>query len=205
MAKAILATATGKIRLMAKDTSSTTGAGLAGLAHDTAGLQVTVIPDNTGTATTYTSAGSTIEDISSVGTYAAPTSGKVRLKAVDGTNAPGLIELHLATALFVGGSVYVRVHGATNLADNCEAEIQLADVGATATLRAAGLDNISITAPSGVATNFREMLVQVWRWFFKKSTLDATNLKTYADDGSTVVTTQTVSNSGGTQTRGAAS
>ncbi len=65
-----------------------------------------------------------------------------------------------------------------------------------------GLDSVSTTAPSGVASNFREMLVQVWRRFFKKSTLSATQLKTYADDGTTLVTTQTVSDTGGTQTQG---
>lgn len=68
-----------------------------------------------------------------------------------------------------------------------------------------GLDTISTTTPSGVASNFREMLVQVWRRFFKKSTLTSTQLKTYADDGTTVVTTQTVSDDGTTQTQGAAS
>lgn len=72
-------------------------------------------------------------------------------------------------------------------------------------LAAAGLDSITATAPSGVASNFREMLVQVWRRFFKKSTLTATQLKTYADDGTTVVTTQTVSDDGTTQTQGVSS
>jgi hypothetical protein len=48
------------------------------------------------------------------------------------------------------------------------------------------------------------MVIQIWRRFFKKSTLTATQLKTYADDGSTVVTTQTVSDDGTTQTQGAA-
>jgi len=68
-----------------------------------------------------------------------------------------------------------------------------------------GLDSVAITAPSGVASNFREMLVQVWRRFFKRSTLTSTELKTYADDGTTVVTTQTVSDDGTTQDQGAAS
>jgi hypothetical protein len=67
-----------------------------------------------------------------------------------------------------------------------------------------GLDSIATTAPAGVASNFREMLVQVWRRFFRKSTLTATQLKTYADDGTTVVTTQTVSDDGTTQTQGTA-
>jgi len=72
-------------------------------------------------------------------------------------------------------------------------------------LAADGLDSISTTAPAGVASNFREMLVQVWRRFFRKSTMTATELKTYADNGTDVVTTQTVSEDGTTQTQGAAS
>jgi len=68
-----------------------------------------------------------------------------------------------------------------------------------------GLDSISTTAPSGVATNFRQMVVQTWRRLFKKTTLTSTQLKTYADDGSTVVTTQAVTNTGGTETVGNAS
>lgn len=67
-------------------------------------------------------------------------------------------------------------------------------------LSSTGLDSVAITAPSGVASNFREMLVQVWRRHFKKSTLTATELKTYADNGSTVLTTQTVSDDNTTQT-----
>lgn len=75
----------------------------------------------------------------------------------------------------------------------------------TRALTSTGLDAISTTAPSGVASNFREMVVQTWRMDFKKSTMSATQLKTYADDGTTVVTTQTIADSGTLQTRGAAS
>ncbi len=71
-------------------------------------------------------------------------------------------------------------------------------------LASTGLDSISTTAPSGVASNFREMVVQVWRRFFKKTTKTATELKTYADNGSTIVTTQVVSDDGTTQTQGPA-
>ncbi len=67
-----------------------------------------------------------------------------------------------------------------------------------------GLDSISTAAPTGVAANFREMMVQLWRRFFKKSTLTTTQLKTYADDGAAVVTTQSVSDDGTTQTQNAA-
>jgi len=68
-----------------------------------------------------------------------------------------------------------------------------------------GLDTVATTAPSGVASNFREMLVQVWRRFFKKSTLTSTELKTYADNGTDVLTTQTVSDDDTTQTQGSSS
>jgi hypothetical protein len=67
-----------------------------------------------------------------------------------------------------------------------------------------GLDSISITAPTGVASNFREMSVQLWRRFFKKTTKTSTQIKTYADNGTTVITTQTISDTGSNQTQGAA-
>lgn len=68
-----------------------------------------------------------------------------------------------------------------------------------------GLDSVSTTAPSGLASNFREMVVQTWRRWFKKSTLASGSLKTYADDGTTVATTQTATDDGTTQTLGGAS
>jgi ActR/RegA family two-component response regulator len=72
-------------------------------------------------------------------------------------------------------------------------------------LSAAGLDSISTTAPSGVASNFREMIVQTWRRWFKKTELDtAGTLKTFADNGTTVITTQTVTETSTVQTVGSA-
>lgn len=67
------------------------------------------------------------------------------------------------------------------------------------TLAATGLDTIPVTEPAGVAGTFREMVVQTWRRFFKKSTLTSTQLKTYKDDDS-VATTQTAVDAAGTQT-----
>lgn len=63
-----------------------------------------------------------------------------------------------------------------------------------------GLDAISISAPSGAATNFREMMVQVWRRFFRKVRITNTHLTTYADDNNTIITTQGVSDDGTSQT-----
>ena len=68
-----------------------------------------------------------------------------------------------------------------------------------------GLDSIAVTAPTGVASTFPGMVVQTWRRFFAKATKTSTQIKTYANDGTTVVTTQTVSDDGSVQTQGAAS
>lgn len=73
-----------------------------------------------------------------------------------------------------------------------------------AILGATGLDTITVTSPTGLATTFPGMVVQLWRRFFKKCTATSTQLKTYTDaDG--VNTTQTVSYDGTTKTVGGAS
>lgn len=69
-----------------------------------------------------------------------------------------------------------------------------------AALSATGLDAVPTTAPAGVAGTFREMVVQTWRRWFKKSTLTATQLKTWNDAGTVALTTQNVSDNGTTQT-----
>ena len=62
------------------------------------------------------------------------------------------------------------------------------------------------TAPSGVASNFREMLVQTWRRFFKKTVKNdnTSTIKTYADNETTVTTTQTISDVSDVETQGPA-
>ena len=77
-------------------------------------------------------------------------------------------------------------------------------------LAADGLDSIPVTAPTGVAATFREMIVQLWRRFFRKAVIHKTGVgagtqKTYADNGTTVVTTQTITDDGTDETQGAAS
>jgi len=68
-----------------------------------------------------------------------------------------------------------------------------------------GLDTVATTSPSGVASNFREMVVATWRYLYKKTTLTATQLKAYDDAGTTAIATMTVSDDGSTQTKGEAS
>lgn len=63
----------------------------------------------------------------------------------------------------------------------------------------------SVSAPSGVASGILEKIDQLWRRFFKRTVYDGTNLKTYADDGTSVLTTQALGKTGTTQTQGAAS
>lgn len=68
-----------------------------------------------------------------------------------------------------------------------------------------GLDSIAVTRPSTVAATFPQMLIQLYWRFFGKVTKTSTQIKNYAADGSTVVTTQTISDDNTTQTQGAAS
>lgn len=44
---------------------------------------------------------------------------------------------------------------------------------------------------------------RVWRRFFAKATKTATQIKTFSDDGTTIQTTQVVSDDGTTETQGA--
>jgi len=74
----------------------------------------------------------------------------------------------------------------------------------TVVLSAGGLDNIPVSDPGGVADEWDEMLVQVWRRFFKKVDRNATQIRTYDDSGNTVRTTQTVTDDGTTTIVGAA-
>lgn len=74
-----------------------------------------------------------------------------------------------------------------------------------AKLTADGLDLIPTTDPGGVANTFPKMVVQTWRRFFKAASKTPTQVKTLADDGTTVRTTQAITSDGaGNETQGAA-
>ena len=121
------------IRVFIQDNTLTTGKGLTGLAYNSANLQITVIRELSATPTIYT--GANIEDITTIGTYQAPsTSAKCRFKAIDGTNRPGEYEIHFhddAGHFAVGDSsknVQIRVDEITTTALNiapCLREIDL--------------------------------------------------------------------------------
>jgi hypothetical protein len=107
------------LRVKLLDSSATTGAGLTGLTSASSGLIISTIADNEATAVAYTVAGATIETITTLGTYAAPTASKCRFKEVDATNHKGVYEIQIADARFAvasAKSLIVSIAGATNLA-----------------------------------------------------------------------------------------
>ena len=90
--------------------SGTEGDPITGLTSASSGLIISSIANNEATATAETSAGSTIEGITTLGTFATPTSGKVRFKEVDSTNHPGLYELQFEDARYaVSSAKYLDV------------------------------------------------------------------------------------------------
>lgn len=117
-------------RVKLRDSSQTDGRGLTGLTNASSGLVISTIADNEATATAYTVAGSNVETIATLGTFAAPTAGKCRFKEVDATNHPGLYELQIADSRFaVSGAkrLVISISGATNLAQ-CDVLVLLTTV-----------------------------------------------------------------------------
>ena len=123
---------------------------------------------------------------------------------IDSTNMKGVYRFDFPDAPFAAGeeNALLVIHQASCRSVYIHVSL---DVVTGFKLASDGLDAISTTEPAGVAANFREMLIQTWRRLFKKSTLAATQLKCFKDNGSDVATTQTVSDESGTQEIGAAS
>jgi hypothetical protein len=118
------------LRVKIRNSSVSTGAGLTGLTSASSGLRISTIADNEPSAIAYTVASSTIETISTLGTYDAPTATKARFSQLDATNHPGVYEIQIANARFaVSGakSLLVSVSGATSAAE-CDAVIPLRSV-----------------------------------------------------------------------------
>lgn len=138
--------------------------GVTGLSSSSSGLIISTVTDNEATATVYTQAASNIETITTLGTYAAPTSGKCRFREVDATNHPGLYEFQFADARFAvanSSRLAISVSGATGLAaTGVHYEVDLlaqADVinwGGTAVASAAVRANLievnGVSAPSAL-------------------------------------------------------
>jgi hypothetical protein len=79
------------------------------------------------------------------------------------------------------------------------------DTIGTVTLSSTGLDNVTTTLPVGPATTFRDQMVLLYQRFFGKTDISAAGgINVYDTDNTTVLTTQTISDNGTTQTIGAA-
>jgi len=115
------------LRVKILDSAATTGAGKTGLTSASSGLIISTIASNEETATAYTVAAGSIETITTLGTYAAPTSGKCRFKEVDATNHKGVYEIHIADARYAVSSarhLLISISGASGAAE-CDALIPL--------------------------------------------------------------------------------
>jgi hypothetical protein len=112
------------------DSSVTTGAGKTGLSSSSSGLIISTKADNEASPTVYAQGSSNIESITTIGTYAAPTSGKCRFKEIDSTNHKGCYEIHLADARYAVANarfLLISISGVTGLAE-CDAVVILDDL-----------------------------------------------------------------------------
>jgi len=181
------------LRVVLRDSSVTTGAGLTGLAYNSSGLKIATIADNEATTTAYTVAGSTIETISTLGTFATPTSTKCRFKEVDSTNHPGLYEIQLDNTRYAvssAKSLVITISGATNLAQtNVLIPLtQLDPYSSTVSINLSQAVSTSNTAETvGDALNAARAN-GFGKWAVDTAASPPT-LKLYANDGTTVVRT----------------
>jgi hypothetical protein len=104
------------------------GTGKTDLAYNTATLSIGVRPNNAASPTVYAVTSDEIEDVTTAGTYEAPTAGKCRLAF---TGPPGWHEIHLSDAWFatVGAtSLTVTVFSTTNSWRQSSLEVPLVGV-----------------------------------------------------------------------------
>jgi hypothetical protein len=161
----------------------------------------------------------------SLGTVTNPATGRYRVAgSVPLSIPPGsLVEIEVAAT--IGGVSaraiierfrldladvnVVQINGqpATSSAEPVAANVvQLNGVPVTSSLPAhlvpTGLDAIAVSDPGGVANmnTLPKLVVALWRRFYKKTTQDAAAFTTYADNGTTVNTTQTTTDNGTIQT-----
>lgn len=103
------------VRVFIQDTSSSTGGGKTGLTNESSGLNISVIADIESSATSYTSAGSDIDTINTIGTYESPDPGQCRFKEVDSTNLPGIYEIQLLDTIWAVSDAKSLVVGVTGV------------------------------------------------------------------------------------------
>jgi hypothetical protein len=80
----------------------------------------------------------------------------------------------------------------------------LVDLEGRVSIQPTGLDAIRVWVPFGSVATFPEMVVRLYRRFFGPVSLAANQIRTYADDGVTIYTTQALGDDGTTLTQSAA-
>jgi hypothetical protein len=145
------------LRVKILNSSVATGAGLTGLTSSSTGLIISTMADTEATATAYTVAASNVETITTLGTYAAPSSGKCRFKEVDATNHKGVYEIQIADARFnvaSAKSLLVSISGATNAAET-DVVIPLRDLDPFDAVRAGltALPNVASGSAGAIITS----------------------------------------------------
>jgi len=150
------------VRIFIPDNSVTTGAGCTGLTFESDNLVIAFMRERDSAATAFHEAGHDIENITTIGTFEAPTAAHCRFKAVDATNFPGEYEIHFIDGTAFGAAdasnkVQINVYEVTTTAlkiGPCMKEIELTaldlqatvQAGAQAALEANGLDHLIKTA-----------------------------------------------------------
>ena len=135
------------LRVKILDSAQTDGRGKTGLSSASTGMIISTIADNEATATVYTVAASNVESVTTLGTFATPTTNKCRFREVDATNHKGVYELQFANARFaVSGakSLLVSIAGASGAVE-CDFLISLWDLNPYDAVRAglASLPNVA--------------------------------------------------------------
>lgn len=192
--------------IRAKIIDTTDGQGLTGLSSASSGLRIAAIADNASATTSYTVADSTIEGITTLGTYSAPTATKVRFKELDATNHPGIYEFQFSDATFSAASsksVLISASGATNMQ---EMDCHIPLVYSQATV-ASNLLSTTVSELSSIPSSSSPTVGQMLRWLFQygtgyyKSTATSSTKTLYKDDGSTTLGTCSLTDNGTTYTK----
>lgn len=123
--------------------------------------------------------------------------------AADGTG------YNLGNGQIVSASVTGAVGSVTgNVGGNVTGSIGSLAAQAKADVNAEVLDVLNVdtfselSSPPAATATFRQMLQYAFMWFRNKSTQTSTQRKLYADDGTTVVATESTSDDGTTYTKG---
>lgn len=157
-------------RIFLVDNTSTTGGALIGLNTTSSGLLISTICDVEATATAYSAAGSTIDTIATLGTYAAPTSGHCRFKEVDSTNHPGEYELQFSNSRFaVSNASYIDITIAAagshcspqSFRIDLDAQVDTVAFGGVTALSSGGVPQVNVAQVLGSATAATLLLLEL--------------------------------------------